>query len=97
MGGGNEKLILEAVFTLFSSALKLIFAWINLPDLPTEVETVINQLFGYMEQGMVFVFLFFDMNLVKIMLPMVIVVANFEKVYKLVMYVLRKIPFLGIQ
>ena len=37
------------------------------------------------------------MDLVKIMLPFVIVVANFEKVYKIVMYVLRKIPFLGIE
>lgn len=90
-------MILESVFNLFSSAIKLIFGWINLPQLPADVEVVIDQLFTYMESGLGFVFLFFDMNLVKIMLPFVIVVANFEKVYKLVMYVLRKIPFLGIE
>lgn len=50
-----------------------------------------------MRAGLGFVFLFFNMDLVKIMLPFVIVVANFEKVYKIVMYVLRKIPFLGIE
>jgi hypothetical protein len=85
------------VFNLFSSALKLIFGWINLPQLPAEVETVINQLFQYMESGIGFLYLFFNMSLVKIMLPFVLVVSNFEKVYKLVMYVLRKIPFLGIE
>lgn len=97
MGGGDVELILESVFNLFSSAIKLIFGWINLPDLPGDVEVVIDQLFTYMESGLGFVFLFFNMDLVKIMLPFVIVVANFEKVYKLVMYVLRKIPFLGIE
>ena len=90
-------MILESVFNLFSSAIKLIFAWIDLPDLPAQVETVITQLFDYIEMGLGFVFLCFDMSLVKIMLPFVLVVANFDKVYKLVMFVLRKIPFLGIK
>lgn len=90
-------MILESVFNLFSSAIKLIFAWVDLPDLPAQVETVITQLFDYLEMGMGFVFLLFNMDLVKIMLPFVIVVANFDKVYNLVMFVLRKIPFLGIK
>ena len=90
-------MILESVFDLFSSALKLIFGWINLPELPAEIQTVVESLFPYMRAGLGFVFLFFNMDLVKIMLPFVIVVANFEKVYKIVMYVLRKIPFLGIE
>lgn len=89
-------MILESVFNLFSSAIKLIFAWINLPDLPVEVESVINQLFDYLEMGFCFVTLFFNMDLVRIMLPFVLVVMNFDKVYKLVMFVLRKIPFLGL-
>ena len=90
-------MILESVLNLFSSAIKLIFGWIQLPDLPAEVETVITQLFDYMEMGIGFVFLFFNMDLVKIMLPFVLVVMNFDKMYKLVMYVLRKIPFLGVK
>ena len=85
-------MILESVFNLFSSALKLIFGWINLPELPAEIQTVVDSLFQYMRAGLGFVFLFFNMDLVKIMLPFV-----FEKVYKIVMYVLRKIPFLGIE
>lgn len=89
-------MILESVFNLFSSAIKLIFAWIEFPDLPPEVSQIIEQLFTYMESGMGFVYLFIDMDLVKLMLPFVLVVANFEKVYTLVMWVLRKIPFLGL-
>lgn len=97
MGGGYDELIIESILNLFSSALKLIFGWINLPDVPPEIADVINQLFGYMRSGIGLVFLFVPMPLVRILLPLVVVVVNFDKVYKLVMFVLRKIPFLGIE
>ena len=90
-------MILESVFNLFSSAIKLIFAWINLPDLPPEVDMYITTLFDYIESGIGFLYLVFNMNLVKVLLPLVIAVANFDKIYKLVLFVLKKIPFLGIK
>lgn len=96
MGGGYDELIVESILNLFSSALKLIFGWISLPELPAEISSVVNQLIEYMKSGMCFVFLFFSIDLIRIMLPLVIVVANFDKVYKLVMFVLRKIFFFGI-
>ena len=90
-------MILESVFNLFKSTIKLIFAWINIPAAPEEVTTVIDTMITYMRSGIGFLFLFFNMDLVKIMIPFVLIVANFEEVYKLVMFVLRKIPFLGIE
>lgn len=96
MGGGYGKLIVESVLTLFVDALKVIFQWINLPQVPSNIQTVIDQFFEYLRSGMGFVYIFFDMSLVKILLPLLIVVINFDKVYKLVMFVLRKIPFLGV-
>lgn len=90
-------MILESVFNLFNSAIKLIFAWINIPAAPLEVTSVIDTMITYMRSGIGFLFLFFNMDLVKIMIPFVLIVANFEEVYKLVMFVLRKIPFLGIE
>jgi hypothetical protein len=96
MGGGYGKLIVESVLTLFADALKVIFQWINLPQVPSNIQTVIDQFFEYLRSGMGFVYIFFDMSLVKILLPLLIAVINFDKVYKLVMFVLRKIPFLGV-
>ena len=96
MEGGYGKLIVESVLTLFADALKVIFQWINLPQVPPNIQTVIDQFFEYLRSGMGFVYIFFDMSLVKILLPLLIAVINFDKVYKLVMFVLRKIPFLGV-
>ena len=90
-------MILESVLNLFSHAIKLIFGWVNLPDLPDAVLGPIGFLGGFMNMGMSFVVLFLDIEFVKIMIPLVIAVANFDKMYKLVMFVLRKIPFLGIK
>lgn len=89
-------MILESVFNLFSSAVKLIFGWIDIPDLPASVDSVIDSLFEYVSSGIGFLAIFLDMDFVLLLLPFVLVVSNFEKVYKLTMYVLRKIPFLGI-
>ena len=96
MGGGYGKLIVESVLNLFADALKVIFQWINLPQVPSNIQAVIDQFFEYLRSGMGFVYIFFDMSLVKILLPLLIAVINFDKVYKLVMFVLRKIPFLGV-
>lgn len=90
-------MIIESVLNLFSSALKLIFAWISIPDAPEQVQEVVDQLITYMQSGIGFLYIIFDMSLVKALLPFVLIVANFEHVYQLVMYVLRKIPFVGIE
>lgn len=89
-------MIVESVLNLFADALKVIFQWINLPQVPSNIQAVIDQFFEYLRSGMGFVYIFFDMSLVKILLPLLIAVINFDKVYKLVMFVLRKIPFLGV-
>ena len=41
--------------------------------------------------------LFVPLPLVKILLPLVVLVVNFEHIYAGVMWILRKIPVLGIE
>ncbi len=90
-------MIIESLLNLFASALKLIFGWITLPSVPGQIDAIIEQFFTYMRSGIGFLYLFFDMDLVKLLLPLLLAVINFDKVYKLVMFVIRKIPFLGIE
>lgn len=90
-------MILQAVFDLVASLLKLVFGWINLPDLPTAVMSVIDKLFECIQGGIGIMGIFLDMSMVKILLPVLLVVVNFEHVWKFTMFILRKIPFLGIE
>lgn len=69
-----------------------------LPDMP---ETVIQTLDGFF--SMIFTYgwngacFFLPMDYVKILIPLVLLVVNFEHVYHLIMWVLRKIPVVGIE
>ncbi|XBX10105.1 hypothetical protein QMP26_19870 [Enterocloster clostridioformis] len=90
-------MILQAVFDLVAALLKLVFGWINLPDMPSAVTSVIDELFTCIQGGMGIISVFVDMSIVKILLPVLLIVVNFEHVWKFTMFILRKIPFLGIE
>lgn len=89
-------MILEAVFNLVSGLVKLVFGWINLPDLPGSITSVIDELFALISGSVGIIGIFVDLNMVKILLPVLLIVINFDEVWKFTMFILRKIPFLGI-
>ena len=39
-------MILQAVFDLVKNVIKLVFGWINLPDMPSAVTSVVDELFA---------------------------------------------------
>lgn len=90
-------MIIEGLLNLVSGLLKLVFGWINLPDFPSSVTAVIDELFGYIQGAAGIMGIFVDMNMVKVLLPVLLIVINFDKVWKFTMFIVRKIPFLGIK
>lgn len=90
-------MIVESVFNLLIGMLKTVFGWINIPQLPDSVTSVIDELFGYLEGSVGLLSVFLDMNMLRILLPILLIVINFDEAYKLCMFILRKIPFLGIK
>ena len=69
-----------------------------LPDMPEEVVTVLDEFFDLIfTNGWSIACFVIPMDFALILLPLVILVVNFEKVYHLIMWVLRKIPMLGIK
>lgn len=89
-------MIFEAILNMVSTLLKLVFGWINLPDLPASITGLIDEFFGYIQGAMGLIGIFLDLDVVRVLLPILIVVINFEEVWKFVMFIVRKIPFLGI-
>lgn len=89
-------MILEAVFNLVSGLVKIVFGWINLPDLPDSITSVIDELFALISGSVGIIGIFVDLNMVKILFPVLLIVINFDEVWKFTMFILRKIPFLGI-
>ncbi len=77
--------------------IQAIFALLDvLPNLPDSAVSVINSMFGMMQSGIGIFGLFVDIRMVKILFPIVIAIMNFDKIYWLVMWILKKIPFIDI-
>ena len=90
-------MILQAVFDLVRNVIKGVFGWINLPAMPEAVTSVIDELFALLRGSVGMLGVFVDLSMLKILLPVLLIVINFEHVWKFTMFILRKIPFLGIE
>ncbi len=90
-------MIIKGLFSLIISLLNIVFGWVNLPAMPAEVDAAFTTLLSYMGQGIGFVWLVVPRQLVLVVVPVILVLSNFDKLYTVVMWVLRKIPFLSIE
>lgn len=68
-----------------------------LPNFSPEVVDAVDTVFGYMFSAVSLVSIFVDMHMVKILIPLVIAIINFDWIIKFVMFVLKKIPILDIK
>lgn len=89
-------MIVEALFNLVLNLLEFVFGWVSLPDFPDSVNAVIDEFTVIVCDGISILAIFVDWNMVIILIPLVICVVEFHHIWQLVMFVLRKIPFLHI-
>lgn len=85
-------MILMALFNLVFSVLKVLFSWLNLPDMPQQITQVVDQIVGYIVDALPLLWVFFDKSVVTICLFVALACTNFDKVYDLLMWIIAKIP-----
>lgn len=90
-------MITEFFINIVGGLVNLVFSILpNLPSLPTTATNSINSfldiIFNY--AGLIDVFI--PLQHIKILIPLILVVVNFEHIYHLVLWVLKKIPALNI-
>lgn len=90
-------MIIKLLFEFIIGFLELIFGWVSFPPMPDAVITAVDALFQAMGSAMGFVWLIVPKAIVLAVLPVILVVENFDKVYSIVMWILKKIPFLGMK
>lgn len=84
--------ILAFIYNLFSAVLSSIYV----PSLPgfNDVVVLVGDL---LNQAQHFIDLVIPWDVVTTGLPILIIIIGFEEIYAVVMWVLRKIPMLGIE
>lgn len=90
-------MIIKGLFNLVLALMQIIFAPINLPQLPAGIQNIFNTLLSAMLNAVGLFEVFVRPSTLQLLIPVVIVLVNFEKLWNGIIFILKKIPFLGIE
>lgn len=89
-------MIVETLMNLVKGIISLVMRPFNIPGIPDDVLSSIDTFIGYFDTCSSFIGLVFPVNLVPFFV-IFIAIYSWDNIYPMVMWVLRKIPFLGIE
>lgn len=81
---------------LFNLILSPLISLIDLPVVPDELVAIVNKTFDYMRAGVGFFNFICPLDLIKPAIDIFLAVYIFEHGYYIVMWIVKKIPMLGI-
>lgn len=89
------------IIELFIKICGSLIIWIltvlpDIPSVPSSFLTSINKVFDVIFSNLGLLPMFIRIDTIKILVPLLLIVINFEYIYNLVMWILRKIPGLSI-
>ena len=90
-------MIIQMLLNLVFTVLKFAFGWINLPNFPDQLRTTIDTFFSFIFDNLTILGFFIRPLTITIVIPILIIVLNFDDVYKFTMWILKKIPMLNIK
>lgn len=90
-------MILSLLTKLLSFVTDTIFSVIDLPVVPAGLVNAVNLVLGYMSQGMGIINFFCPLEAISPAIDLFIAVWTVEHAYRLIMWVLQKIPMLDIK
>lgn len=89
-------MIINVLLDLIYGVFSLLTAPIDIPGMPEEVSQVIGTMLEYVSMGISFMGNFVNMPYLLVLFGIIVAVDVGMLLYKLVMWVIRKIPMLGV-
>lgn len=84
--------IMNSIFNLFSSLI----SGINIPPLPPDVDEFMSDCLEYMQNGIYILNNYMNLEYILVLFGIILVIDVAIHVYHFVMWILKKIPMLGI-
>lgn len=86
-------MILELIITAITFVLKTVLGILpNIPQLPNSIMTSLNNVFTTIFNNVGLLGMFVRISTIKLLVPLVIVVVNFEHIYHFVLWIIKKLP-----
>lgn len=91
-------MILRGLFELIYNLLNVVLTPFQIiPNMPSSVVASVNALLDFMFSPIRILLFFLNVNTVRGLIPLVIIVLNMEHIWDGIMWVLKKLPFVGIE
>ncbi len=91
-------MIIETILNLLKFLLTTIFGILpDLPDMPGAIVDGITSFLDIIFDNVGLLGLFVPISTIKVVIPIVVLIMNFDDIYKLVMFIIKKIPMLGVE
>lgn len=86
-------MILELIISAITNVLKIVLAVLpNLPQLPNSITTSISRVMSVIFDNVGLLGIFVRISTIKLLVPLVILVVNFEHIYHFIMWIIKKLP-----
>lgn len=90
-------MILGVLLDALKVVLQTALGFINLPNLPQNIDNAIRGFIDMIFDNLGIVGFFIRWETIQIAVPLVIAVANLDHIYDGIMWIIRKIPMLGME
>lgn len=90
-------MILEVILNAIQTLLFTVLGFINLPSFPAEFENGIENILNLAFDNLSMIGLILPWSIITVGVPLLIIIINMDKIYTALMWIIRKIPMLGIK
>lgn len=89
-------MIIKGIFELVYTLLSVVLAPFSLPALPEGMQTIFDSLVSYLTGAVGLLCVFVRPSTLRLMIPAVILVINADHIWNGILWILKKLPFVGI-
>lgn len=89
-------MIITLILNLLKTLIFAVFSWINIPALPETITNGLNSFLDIIFNNITLLGFFIRPVTISIVIPVLIILLNFDEIYKFTMWILKKIPMLNI-
>lgn len=91
-------MIIKGLFELVYTLLNVVLTPFSIvPNVPSGVNASVNAFVDFMFSPIRILLFFVNVDVVRALIPLVIIVYNAEHIWDGIMWVLKKLPFVGIE
>lgn len=96
MLSGSFNDIINNLLNFLYFLMDFLFGWINLPQMPNDLINSINSFFSMVFDNLCLLSFFIRPTTLKILIDLMIFLIGFKYSYKIIMWLIKKIPFLDL-